>query len=619
VEVIIKDKEEYKPIQQTYTASNTASLFFPVRLRLPELRLKTQYNVGCTITIQQIDVAVSPMNESIVIDNTGDVAVRVEASGDEWLDSSVASLSMILSPSYKGFSLSSITCANVHVGPSAFGHISVDIPSVRMSLGQEELCVGGAVTVSLSSTEVAGQIQSFLTRLLEQDSSSSSFPLTLIVPSLTVHILDVGAHFTVDTIKASGTELLFASMSIVQSNGITAFLSGISFFFGEVVTAEMEWIESLFIPSVGALGKPVGHTRLAFDGESLQIYMPSTHVLLTNVICERKINASKGAASVPFLIQLNISDLSVSNSMDCEQIRCHQINLNAKPILADPFGGQPGTMVEVGVYEVKSKMMQVDAARASAVIYGDNFTALYNFTFSAAKAVVVAGFSSIDWSNMLVDDTRLQTKSVMLLPFARIKTFTVHLSYAGYVIATHDSVCIADFQGGPSTTLNDVIGHVTNAVLCKAPSIISNTAVCGENVVEMTAKSAGRMAASVSLQGAAAGSIAGLVAVDSVRGAIARGKESRNASTNDAYQFGDFTRGSIRSVKQAVTNPEGASSTVGKYVKENKSRLGGAGGSGVGMVIGTTIAGPLGFVVGSYLGSQAGQKVFTDAPLSQGE
>ncbi len=143
--------------------------------------------------------------------------------------------------------------------------------------------------------------------------------------------------------------------------------------------------------------------------------------------------------------------------------------------------------------------------------------------------------------------------------------------------------------------------------------------MCGENVVEMTAKSAGRMAASVSLQGAAAGSIAGLVAVDSVRGAIARGKESRNASTNDAYQFGDFTRGSIRSVKQAVTNPEGASSTVGKYVKENKSRLGGAGGSGVGMVIGTTIAGPLGFVVGSYLGSQAGQKVFTDAPLSQGE
>jgi hypothetical protein len=117
---------------------------------------------------------------------------------------------------------------------------------------------------------------------------------------------------------------------------------------------------------------------------------------------------------------------------------------------------------------------------------------------------------------MLVDDTGLQTKLAMLLPFARMKTFTAHLSYAGYVIATHDSVCIPDFQGGPSTTLNDVIGHVTSAVLCKAPSIISNTEICGENVVEMTAKSAGRKAASGSLLGAGAGSIVGLVAVDSV-------------------------------------------------------------------------------------------------------
>jgi hypothetical protein len=129
-------------------------------------------------------------------------------------------------------------------------------------------------------------------------------------------------------------------------------LSGISFFFGEVVTAEIKWIETLCLPSMGALRKPVGHTRLAFDGEILQIYMPSTHVvLLPNVICECKINASKGVASVPFSIQLNISDLIVSDSMDGKQFRCHQVNLDAKPILANPFGG---TMVEVGVNEVKS-------------------------------------------------------------------------------------------------------------------------------------------------------------------------------------------------------------------------------------------------------------------------
>jgi hypothetical protein len=141
---------------------------------------------------------------------------------------------------------------------------------------------------------------------------------------------------------------------------------------------------------MGALRKPVGHTRLAFDGEILQIYMPSTHVvLLPNVICECKINASKGVASVPFSIQLNISDLIVSDSMDGKQFRCHQVNLDAKPNLANPFGG---TMVEVGVNEVKSKMVKVDAARVSAAVYGGNFTALYNFTFSTRKLYLLQDF-----------------------------------------------------------------------------------------------------------------------------------------------------------------------------------------------------------------------------------
>jgi hypothetical protein len=571
-----------------------------------------------------MDLAVSQMNESIAINHNGNVNIRVEASHDEWLDSSIAGLSMILSPSNDGFSLSSMTCTNLHVGSSAFGYISVDVPSIGMHLGSEELCAAvGNVAVSLKSIDVTSRIRSFLTRVLGNDSTpSSSFPLALKVPNLTLSVSESGAQITVDAVKVSGSEVSCGFLSMIQTNGTSASVSGISGTFGEIVTADLEWIEALYVPGLGTLERPVSHTRLAFDGDVLQIFMPASRVLrLADGNYERKIDDSKGGATLPFPIYLNINEMNVSNASDSKQIWCRRVELDARPIQADPFlsGGQPGTMVKIRVHEVENEMLKLDSVRSSAVIYGSEIDTIHSFTFSTSRAVVTAGFSSIDWSNMLGDDADQQMNSVTLLPFACIDTFTAHLSYAGKVVATHDSVCIPAFQGGPSTALNDIFAHVTIAVLSKAPAIISNATVLGENVCEMTAKNLGRMAASASLSGVVVGSVAGLVAADSVRGAVAKGKASRDASSDDAYKFGDFTRGSIRSIKQTVTNPVGASRTVGKYTSENKSRLGGAGASGVGMVVGSALLGPVGFVVGGYLGSRAGQKAFEDAPVSQGK
>ena len=73
-----------------------------------------QCDKGWTISIQQINVAVSSMNESIMIDSDGDVAIHVEASDNEWLDLSAGRLSMILLLSDRGLSLTSMICENVH-------------------------------------------------------------------------------------------------------------------------------------------------------------------------------------------------------------------------------------------------------------------------------------------------------------------------------------------------------------------------------------------------------------------------------------------------------------------------------------------------------------------------
>lgn len=48
--------------------------------------------------------------------------------------------------------------------------------------------------------------------------------------------------------------------------------------------------------------------------------------------------------------------------------------------------------------------------------------------------------------------------------------------------------------------------------------------------------------------------------------------------------------------------------TTGVYVKENRERLGAAGGQAVGMTVGLAMLGPVGLVAGAYLGSKAGGK-----------
>lgn len=81
------------------------------------------------------------------------------------------------------------------------------------------------------------------------------------------------------------------------------------------------------------------------------------------------------------------------------------------------------------------------------------------------------------------------------------------------------------------------------------------------------------------------------------------GKKARGEDDSSNYRFGDVSRGAIRAVKETAKTgarnrrgdersyrfgdfSAGAVRSVNQYSQNNKSRLGGAGGSGVGMVIG---------------------------------
>lgn len=152
----------------------------------------------------------------------------------------------------------------------------------------------------------------------------------------------------------------------------------------------------------------------------------------------------------------------------------------------------------------------------------------------------------------------------------------------------------------------------------------------GRDVVESSFATTGsviaRKTAGAGLLTTGTGSIVGVAAADGIKGAIAQGKKSRNVSENDGYKFGDFTRGAISGLRQASKRgtelrggtqyvpgdlTRGSSKGVKEYAGKNKAKLASTGGASVGSFIGLAVAGPLGFLAGSYLGAKTGQSCGT--------
>ena len=86
------------------------------------------------------------------------------------------------------------------------------------------------------------------------------------------------------------------------------------------------------------------------------------------------------------------------------------------------------------------------------------------------------------------------------------------------------------------------------------------------------------------------------------------------AATKDGYKFGDIGRGlagSIREMRQQSHSNNGPESTNGNdngnYLKENKGRFAGIAGGTAGAAMGLLIAGPVGAIAGSFIGSSSSQ------------
>jgi hypothetical protein len=281
--------------------------------------------------------------------------------------------------------------------------------------------------------------------------------------------------------------------------------------------------------------------------------------------------------------------------------------------------------IELIVDSLKSSMMEATKFRTFASIPKER-AAIQKFHLSVGDVAILAKFNELNWLRVLGMDVGSREGSkipLIAMPYAYISAMNVNIKCEGKVLESSNSIFVKDFSGDHKTNSHDISEHFKKCFISKLPSFVLNTEIMGQKLADKTAMGVGVMA----MSSAPLGSVSSLVVVDTIRGAVAAGKESRGVDVSEKYKFGDFTRGALHSLQKASAKGAnlrrgesehyeigdftvGLASTSKEYVGQNKARLGSAAASGVGMMVGLAVAGPVGLLAGSYAGASLGRQTF---------
>jgi hypothetical protein len=373
--------------------------------------------------------------------------------------------------------------------------------------------------------------------------------------------------------------------------------------------ATIECIETLYIPGFCRLREPVKDTSFSFSsGHGLGVGIGSVTMILLNETPTAHLSSS--TMFLPFLVHLSLDELAYDTSSGPKDSTL----LRGLKLSAEPGSESNPASIQfcLNLSFTENKMIKANQVSVSGVYWGTDNT-ITDLKAKLDSASVSAGFSSVEWKQALKPKADDKQKLIWMLPWAHVAAFSTNVSYKGKAVSTTTGLRLPEFIGVATTTLDDIVKHFTSRALKQITSFFSNAEVFGESVVDMGAKNVGRMLLSTGIKGSVVGSVGGLVVSDGIRGAIASGKKARGATDNEKYHFGDFTKGSIRALHETAKTggsmrggdnksyqvgdfSRAACTSTGKYASDNKQRLGAAGGSSVGMMVGMVALGPIGLV-----------------------
>jgi hypothetical protein len=543
------------------------------------------------------------------------------------------------------------------IGPCSpsCGELSIEIPPMQKDPGSLSLSLQSNMSMTVDSVDIFEKLRPlFESNVGPQDESSTfdKFPFPVQIPGIKIFVSKTLLRIQIGSISAFESSVNIEhvhAINRVHVDSISTSMTCMKALRVNILTKRLEvsCVESLTTP-VFALSKQLVNLGLSFENGVLAINIPSPIYL---DMLSRGANTQQEAPrsqendiDIPFPLKLAIAEVNVntliSGSKSCvkmQQISCDIVPkvLPGQDLLSAEV--KKGAQIAIMVRAVEHQLFQASNIRASLLIGLDDMETCNELNVSLTSVQVTAGFSSIDWTSMFdktASENNTKEKSVKT-PFANITGFSLSIAYKGMVVASGATIAVPTFGGNAFTTSHDLTSYYTNVVLKRAPGFLTNAEVLGTNVIDSTFANAGRVAmlGTHSLAGAGFGSVVGTVVADGLKGAISAGKTSRNADTADGYQFGDISRGLVRGLSQATKNGAesrgggdgyvpgdftvGAATAAADYTGRNKGKLASAGGAGMGSMVGMAVAGPLGFVVGSYLGGKTGKAAVEEDATSK--
>ena len=650
------ERPKTRKVQDSSEEHSSVSIPFPIQFNMKSLGLK-DLDSHLVIAINNIGFSVSQTGSIYSLKTREGIPMRLKRSPDEWINAKLGSISLLLVQDNGYFKPHEMQFSGGTIGPCSpsCGELSIEIPPMQKDPGSLSLSFQSNMSMTVDSVDIFEKLRPLFESIVgPQDESSTfdKFPFPVQIPGIKIFVSKTLLRIQIGSISAFESSVNIEhvhAINRVHVDSISTSMTCMKALRVNILTKRLEvsCVESLTTP-VFALSKQLVKLGLSFENGVLAINIPSPIYL---DMLPRGANTQQGAPrsqendiDIPFPLKLAIAEVNVntliSGSKSCvkmQQISCDIVPkvLPGQDLLSAEV--KKGAQIAIMVRAVEHQLFQASNIRASLLIGLDDMETCNELNVSLTSVQVTAGFSSIDWTSMFdktASENNTKEKSVKT-PFANITGFSLSIAYKGIVVASGATVAVPNFGGDAFTTSHDLTSYYTNVVLKRAPGFLTNAEVLGTNVIDSTFANAGRVAmlGTSSLAGAGFGSVVGTVVADGLKGAISAGKTSRNADTADGYQFGDISRGLVRGLSQATKNGAesrgggdgyvpgdftvGAATAAADYTGRNKGKLASAGGAGMGSMVGMAVAGPLGFVVGSYLGGKTGKAAVEEDATSK--
>lgn len=455
--------------------------------------------------------------------------------------------------------------------------------------------------------------------------------------------------------KADGTICQFDAkkVSYESTDGGRAEASNIYASMRPSVKVIVDSIDTLHIPDVLLLEKPIEFTELKYEGNALTVRFHEIEVItfgkggqdsdsahggspgkLTTkesmkVSSVSKVKPKQEPASVitapklPFSLDVSVKGCHVKKSADGSSmgITSFQLFCNENNV-----GNSSDIALNIGQF--KNHLASVSDIYLCASFPFDSVNCINALNVSVGETTIVSGHSVQDWQESFqakykskaANSSSSAPSPVIKLPNAAIAEMKLAIVFKTKGVKVKQTpLTIQAFKGKEATTSKDLINYYTMACLSRVPEFISNAEVLGLNVVDNTAATLGNFA------GIAFGGFAGLAAVvgvDAVKNTVSAGKRGRGKGEGDDYHASDVARGLFQAAREATHRGAkmrgkkdvkgnaidwavGATTTTSEYVGENKTRLGGAAAGGGGFIVGMALGGPVGAILGGLVATAA--------------